>query len=91
MWICMESARSSFNVLALFLGEWITARLTFEPWDNMHARELWELLGFKDHWVDLLVDLELRFSRGRLRVSPRYANEERLPGIITTVMMKHRL
>lgn len=88
MWICMESARSSFNVLALFLGEWIAARLTFEPWDNMHARELWELLGFKDHWVDLLVDLELRFSRGRLRVSPRYANEERLPGIITTVMMK---
>lgn len=88
MWICLESARSSFGLLMLYVGSWVTSRLTYEAWDFPCAREMWSLLGFKDRWVDLLVDLEIRFTDSRLRVSPRFIGNERLPELITAVMLK---
>ena len=88
MWICLESARSSFSLLAKVAGEWLTCRLAFEAWDNAHLAELWETLGFRDEWLALLVNLEIRFSAGRLRVSPRYSEDPRLPSLVTTVLLK---
>jgi hypothetical protein len=88
MWICIESAKNSFALVSLHMCDWITERLIFEPWNVAGLRDMWQMLGFKDHWLELLVDMEVRFADGQLRVSPRYKDDPELPQLLTMVLAK---
>ena len=72
MWICQESLRSSFGLFACSIGPWLSIVLSFEAWDFTAAGELWSVFLFKDEWLLLMVNLEIRFQDGLLKVNPAY-------------------
>ena len=69
MWICLESLRNSMWELVESVGAWVRTCVAEDPDDgHLNYKGLWQLLGFTDHWLELLVQTRLRFRAGKLLV-----------------------
>ena len=44
LWITLESARASYDLLARFLGEWLSTVIAFEDAESTDTRQLWEVM-----------------------------------------------
>jgi hypothetical protein len=88
-WIVFESARKSFDHMSAHFGEWIATHVAFADWDdNSRIRDLWCALGVSDAYLDLIVDLQVRFADGKLLVAKSFEHNTALPQMLTTLYYK---
>lgn len=86
LFICLESLRQSFYELVEHLPNWIARSLRYEAHPCPEVlRQLWVMIGYASEWVDQLVELELRFEQGALKVHPRWSGRAELPDMLVNV------
>ena len=88
MFICIESLRQSFDELVIHAPGWIARSLRYENSPSPDGlRRLWTLCDLSSEWVDQLVELELRFEDGVLKVHTRWQDDLELPDMLMTVLL----
>lgn len=88
LFICIESLRQSYDELVAHAPGWISRSLRYEAMQTPETwRLLWVMLGFASDWVEQLVDLELRYESGVLKVHPRWQHHPDLPDMVMNVML----
>ena len=84
----MKPAPAPYELLARFLGEWLSTVIVFEDAESTHFRQLWELMGFPGQWLGMLVKLQVRFKDEKLYIAREYMYDADLPAVLTALMFK---
>ena len=71
-YIVCESLRNSYDILVRGLPGWLRARVAFEDLDEPWLAEVWRLCQNDARWVDQMVDMQVRWHDGRLKVSEKF-------------------
>ena len=88
-YICIASLRNSFDQLARHARPWIGDRIVLEDWNFPHLEQLWTILVRDEELRKALIDLQLRFSNGYLRIARKYFEQPaEAIGIVITVFLK---
>ena len=89
-WICIESVRNGLTVLFDHLGQWLAIVLMCCDWllDPDSKRVVFSILTDDELLQEELLDLELRFEEGRLRVAKRHEDDPNLPQRVTECLRK---
>lgn len=80
IYIAIESLRNSYDLLYEHMGAWLSENVRFvdDPASPEDLMDMWNALGVKPEWVDLLVSLRLLWRRGRLEVHSARVEEANL-------------
>lgn len=87
-WIVLESLRKSYDILLKGLLGWLRSVVVFEDWDVPWVGELWRLCQSDPRWVDQLIDLEARWSDGKLKISTRFERDEDIFDRLSAVFLQ---
>lgn len=82
-----ESLRHGYDLLAKHVLPWVRSRLTFDDWAHPHIPTFFEFLGLQDEWLALAVELEIRFTNGRLCIAQRHRRRHDLIDVICTLLL----
>ena len=88
-WVVFASLRNSVDLLVKYLPQWLHDRVRFADGDEALLREMWQLLGEEDKWVNILVNLQLRFADGCLYVACKFEGDETCIDQVTAALL-HR-
>ena len=87
-WIVLESLRSGFSLLVSEMGSWVARHLSYgDHLDADALRQYWVMLDVGSEYVELLVDLQLRWQDGKLWVAGTWQGNDKLPELITQCFM----
>ena len=86
-YISVESLRNGFDALTKNLEDFVKLNLVYEDSSMAHWHELWISLGLSGDWLDIAVELQLRFEDGSLKVAVRCESKLGLVNQITTFIM----
>jgi hypothetical protein len=66
--IAIASLRNGWDIIMRELPDWLSCTVRFcdEPWDDAYV--FWTCLQVEPRWVEELVDLQLHFSNGHLKL-----------------------
>lgn len=87
-YILVESVANSFDLLLKHVAPWLGKVLAFADWHNDSARELYMSMDCDADFLDTFVDLEVRFSAGRLLVAEKHKDREGLLDLLGTLLLK---
>lgn len=75
---CVEALRESSIALVLGLTRWLPTVVEWEDWQlpQGEQRLLWSTFGVSGELLDALLELQLRFADGRLRVATAMKNRD---------------
>lgn len=89
LFITLESLRRSYSELIAHLPKWLSEKVVFEDCAALGAwQRVWTLCGLPPKWVDQLVELELRYEHGHLKVGAKWEDDPELPQLLMTLMLK---
>eukprot|EP00969_Alexandrium_andersonii_P176715 7813480-Alexandrium_andersonii.AAC.1 len=71
------------------IGSWIPRVIAFEDWSmpSQDQYEFWLMFGLPHPLVEVLQDLQIRFSEGRLKVAKRWEQVESSAQLIRTCLL----
>ena len=89
-YIAVESLRNGYGVLSKNIVPWAKSCLRQEDstMDYRSRCTLWSLLGVSGEWLDIILQLELRYENGHLLVSSSCVVDEALYSRIEVVLLK---
>ena len=85
--IAMESLRNGYSVLDAVAPAWVAEHLDFADWPTDCVQELWVLLGFTDTVLEERVELQIRFSGGKLFVAEAFRDDALVAPRIHAILM----
>ena len=83
-----ESLRNAYDLLILKVSPWLAQVICFEDWEFQESNILWTMLNIEAEWVDMLVQLQVRYESGFLKVASAFSDREDTPQIIITCLVK---
>ena len=86
-WICMESLRQSYDVLVTELPKWLGRVLRFEDVPGENLGKLWAWVGVKDHWLNVMVNIGLRWDSGYLKVNRDLEQDTGVIQLVTMILL----
>ena len=87
-YVTIESLRNGFNELVSHLGSWLTVALRYEDSISGVSIELWLMIGLEQKYIDIVVDLQLRYEHPFLKCKESCATDAGLIDKITTLMLR---
>jgi hypothetical protein len=87
-YICVESLRNGFSLLVEHAPTWVRANIAFEDWEFDAISELWGLLVSDDELKAMLIDLQLRFSEGRIKIARKFLFSDDVTNLVVTCLLK---
>lgn len=89
MFITLESCRNAYDTLMRHIGGWLVEVLKYEDPVGADFQAVYFCLGVDDdEWMALMMEVQPRFSDGRLLVSSSLKDREDTPGVVTMLLMK---
>jgi hypothetical protein len=85
----VEALRDSYSSICKGINEWIPRVVQFEDWEltEQEQYQLWLIFGLPHTVVEVLVDLQLHFSEGRLKVAKKWEHVDSSAQFIRTCLV----
>lgn len=89
LFITIEALRQSYSELVSHAPAWLSRSVVFEDCKDIDTlRRLWTFCALAPTWVDTLVELQLRYEGGAMKICTRWKDHPDLPELLMTILLK---